>query len=429
MRTLISTVSLLLVAAPVAATNGMFLVGYGAESTGRGGANLAISDRSLAINFNPAGITQLQGRHYSLDLSILRPELELENGLNARTDGEGALFPLPAFTYVSSRPDSRLAFGLGFIAQGGMGAEFRNLATPFGTRDDIFSEVRFATLAPTVAWAIDDDMSIGATLNIGWGDVAFSFFPDSSFFFAPAPEMSFFGLDMEPAGGLQANLRLGWWWRPTPRWTVGAIYQTETESNFEGGDLTVNFEEHPFLGRRVGYDASVEGFTFAAQAGIGAAWRASDDVMVAFDIKRYFWDDAIDTIVVMADDPDVAGAPPTIEVPFVFEWEDQWVLALGVEWRANDVWTWRAGWNWGENPVPDDTLNPLFPATVEHHLSIGCGWLTGNRVVNVALERAFDATRTNNNPNPQINPFGPGTTVSHDQWTVSVGVAWTLDSK
>ena len=30
-----------------------------------------------------------------------------------------------------------------------------------------------------------------------------------------------------------------------------------------------------------------------------------------------------------------------------------------------------AGWNYGENPVPDATLNPLFPATVERHYTAG----------------------------------------------------------
>lgn len=413
-------------APPAAATNGMYLTAYGPESAGRGGANLAISDRTLALNFNPAGIAQLQGNHLSASLSVLAPALEFENGLNGATDAEDRLFPLPAFAYVRAG-DGPVVWGIGFVAQGGMGATFENLNTPFGTRDETFTEVRFATFTPTVAYAFSDDMALGATLNVGYADAAFRFFPQTSFFNAQNPQQSFFGVDMEPAGGLQTNLRLGWWWRVNRAFQVGAIYQTETDSDFEDGDMTVNFTDHPFLGRKVGYSADIDGFTFAAQAGVGVALRPADQWVLAVDLKRYFWDDAIDTITVTATDPDVAGAPPQVVLPFVFDWEDQWVVAVGADYRASDRLTLRAGYNYGENPVPDATLNPLFPANTEHHASVGLGWLSGNRLWEVALERAFENDQTNPNPNPQVNPFGPGSRVSHEQWTLSFGVSWAWE--
>ena len=74
-----------LITTPAHATNGMYLVGYGAETTGRGGANIAISDRSLALNFNPAGLSQLQGQHWTANLSLLSPSLQFQNGLNSST--------------------------------------------------------------------------------------------------------------------------------------------------------------------------------------------------------------------------------------------------------------------------------------------------------------------------------------------------------
>ena len=424
----LSALALVLAFAPSAhATNGMYLIGYGAEAIGRAGANIGISDRSLAVNFNPAGISQLQGKHLSLNLAVLAPSLEFENMINAPTDGESNFFPLPAFSYVHGSKESPWSWGIALVAQGGMGAEFRDLNTFFGTRDRTFSEVRFATLIPTVAYAVNEDMSFGAALNLGYGDVAFSFYPETSFFNTQNPAMSFFGLDMDPAGGLQTNLRLGWWWRADPKLSVGLIYQTETDSNFEDGDMVVNFEGHPFLGRKVGYKADVDGFTFAAQAGVGFGYRASDKVILALDVKRYYWDSAVNTVEVTATKPDTPGAPPEIVVPFVFDWEDQWVVALGMDYRATDRLTLRGGYNWGENPVPDETLNPLFPATIEHHLTFGLGYLVGNKVWDFAIERAFESDNTNNNPDPMVNPFGPGSRVKHDQWTFAIGISWALD--
>ncbi|HBL29767.1 MAG TPA: hypothetical protein DD490_23270, partial [Acidobacteria bacterium] len=258
---------------PVFATNGMYLVSYGAEATGRAGANLAVSDRTLALNANPAGIAQVQGRHYSMNVSLLAPELSAGNAVNDNLEAEDRLFPMPAFGHIRSRPDSKWTWGIGLVGQGGMGATFKNANTFFGTRDETFTEVRFATLTPTVAYALTEDMSIGASLNLGWADASFRFYPQTSFFNTADPANSFFGVAMQRAGGPQVNLRLGWLWQADPRLSVGAIYQTEPQSTFEDGAMTVNFAAHPQLGRKVKYDAEMDGFTFAAQAGVGLAWR------------------------------------------------------------------------------------------------------------------------------------------------------------
>ena len=409
--------------APALATNGMYMVGYGAETIGRGGANIAISDRSLALSFNPAGIAQLQGNHATLNISVLNPSLEYENMLNGPVKSESASFPMPAFSYVRGSKESPWSWGVGLIGIGGMGAHFKGLNTPFGTVDETFTEVSFGAITPTVAYAVNDDMAFGLTLDIGYGQASYKFYPDTSFFNTMAPEYSFFGMDMDNAAGMQYAARLGWWWRPDPKFSIGVIYQTETESTFEDGTMTMNFEAHPFLQQRVKYDAEMDGFTFSAQAGIGFAYRPTDKLELAFDVKRYYWDHAINTITVYATNPEIQGAPD-ITVPFIFNWEDQWVFAVGADYRVNDKVTLRAGYNYGENPVPDETLNPLFPATVENHASLGASIYSKSITWEFGLERGFEAENTNNNPNPQVNPFGPGSTVRHDQWTVAFGLSW-----
>jgi len=406
------------------ATNGLYLTGYGAEALGRGGANLAVSDRTLGLNSNPAGISQLQGDHFTASLSVLAPTLEFENMINAPTAADHRYFPLPAFAWVRSGKETPWAWGVGFIAQGGMGATFNGLNTFFGTQDQTYTQVRFMSLSPTVAYSFSEDAAIGATLNLGYADAAFRFFPDTSFFNTQNPQMSFFGPKMEDAGGLQTSLRVGGWWRPRPRWSLGAMYQTRTQSTFDGGTLRVDFRQMPGLGQKVDYKAEMDGFTFAAQAGLGTAVRLTDDWLLVVDLKRYFWDGAIDTIHVVGTDPSVAGAPARVELPFVFNWQDQWVVAVGNEWRMNDRLTLRAGYNFGENPVPDETLTPLFPATTEHHLSVGASILKGSATYEFALEHAFNSSNTNNNPDPMVNPFGPGTRVDHSQWTFAFGVSW-----
>jgi len=92
-----------------------------------------------------------------------------------------------------------------------------------------------------------------------------------------------------------------------------------------------------------------------------------------------------------------------------------------VEYAFNAMNTFRAGYNYGKSPVPDDNLNPLFPATVEQHLTLGYGLTFGQWGVNLAYEHAFENTQVNNNA---ANMFGPGLEVSHSQNTVSLDATY-----
>jgi len=55
-------------------------------------------------------------------------------------------------------------------------------------------------------------------------------------------------------------------------------------------------------------------------------------------------------------------------------WENQTVLNLGMAWKANDALTLRAGMNLADNPIPDTDVNPLFPAIVKNHYTLGFGY-------------------------------------------------------
>ena len=418
----------LLAPLPALATNTMYLAGYGTEAMGRAGAGIAVADRALGLQFNPAGIAQLQGNHYSIDLQVLMPSLHYEDRMGNDMDGEKRNFYMPSIAYVHGSKGSPWTWGIGLVSQGGMGATFHYDHTPFGTSDDTYTQVRFATLTPSIAYAFSDNLSIGASANVGWSDVAFTFWSHTSFYSNsgtpedPSDDVAFFGPKLTTAAStFNYSLRLGGMWRVHPKVQLGAIYQTKTHSDYKDGTLTMN-ESAIGLGR-VDYDASVEGFTWPEQYGIGIQYRPANRWMIAFDIKRYIWSKAIDTITVEGTDPSkaVPSSLSEVSLPFVFQWKDQTVFLLGGECRVTDDVTVRAGYNYGKSAVPDDTLNPLFPAIPEQHISAGVGWNIGASTLNFALERALEKTQTNDNTNQAVNPFGPGATVSHSQWTIAVG--------
>jgi len=419
---------LLVVPTPALATNGMYLAGYGAESQGRGGTNIAIADRALGLQSNPAGIAQLMGNHLSVDLQFLMPKLSYYGDpLGNSIDAENQTFVMPSISYVRGGKDSKWTWGIGLLSQGGMGAHFKGYSTPSGSVDETYSQVRFLTVNPTVAFNVTPDFSLGLSVNLGYSDVRFRFYPETSVYVPPntpgwPPEgFAFFGANLSTAAqAFNYSARLGLMWHINEKWQIGAIYQSETKGAFEDGKLYLDMSS---LGMgKVGYDAMVDGFTWPEQYGIGVQFRPAEKWVLAFDLKRYNWSKAIEVITVEGKNPDNENAPASeVEMPFVFNWDDQTVWALGLEYRLNPAITLRGGYNHGDSPVPDETLNPLFPATVEDHATLGLGYTWKGNTLNFAIERGFENTQTNPSTDPNLNPFGPGATVSHSQWTFAVG--------
>jgi long-chain fatty acid transport protein len=104
-----------------------------------------------------------------------------------------------------------------------------------------------------------------------------------------------------------------------------------------------------------------------------------------------------------------------------FDWDDQYVIALGAQWEAIDHLFFRVGWNYAENPVdendnwngslvgpgPPDFVNVQgknlpryyyesfrvigFPAVVEHHITAGIGYELGESLkVDFSYMHAFE---------------------------------------
>jgi long-chain fatty acid transport protein len=87
-------------------------------------------------------------------------------------------------------------------------------------------------------------------------------------------------------------------------------------------------------------------------------------------------------------------------------WKDQTVTSLGLAYAVTADMTLRAGINLADNPIPDAYVNPLFPATVEKHYTLGLGVrFTPSSELNVALTLAPESKVTN----------GQGVVVTHKQ--------------
>lgn len=403
--TIIALLAVMLAPASALATNGMNMIAYGGQESGMAGAAQGLSDNPAAMNNNPAGLTRITGGELLVGLGVLMPKLSHGDAVGGTTDGESAYFPLPTLAYAQRIGGSNWWLGMGAFAQGGMGAEFRNYPTAFGAVDSTYTNVRYLKLTPTVAYKVNKMFSLGASLHIGYADMEMRFFPHT------AVAGVFSGMKLGRVHAFGYSAKLGAQFTPNDMVAFGLTYTTRTNMDFEHGKI-----RYTGVGS---FDAEVEGFNWPSSIGFGVAVRPTQRLLLAADVTFVQWSEAVETVKIKSSAP-----APMNSVPFVMDWEDQWVFAVGAAYRINDLITVRAGYNYAKNPVPAGNLSPLFPAIVEHHVTVGLGLTFSPTVkLDLAWEHGFENSVTYNNPNA---PFGPGAEESHSQNTLSAFVTFSF---
>jgi long-chain fatty acid transport protein len=355
----------LLAAIPAHATNGINLIGFGAESTLMGGADIAVARDTSALNTNPAGLTQIKGKRFDGFGSMLRTtDLVHKDSFDNEEHASNRYTVLAGGGYAQSLENMPCTVGVGLFAQGGAGGVFENLNTAFGTRDDLSSLFGIAKVIPGIGCEVNDRLSLGASLAVVYSSIEQDFFPDTSF------GGLFAGYKLEDASALRVGFKLGVQYKVNPSLTLAATYTEKTELPLKGGTLVADYSGLG-LGKVKYSDASVKGFALPREIGLGIAFKPADAWLLSFKFNWLNWADAIETVTVRATDPNNAAAPAAYELIAPADWKNQWVIASGLAYTWNDRTTLYAGHNYGQNPIPGKSSSPLLAGILEHHLTFG----------------------------------------------------------
>lgn len=388
---------MLLVTTPVLASNGLNLIGFGAESHQMGGADLAVSRDTMALNLNPAGLSQIRSRRLDNLAGV-------SDAFGSRhSDGFGndeaysdSLAYAGNLGYAERLSDLPLTLGIGLFAQGGSGVNFDTLATAFGTRDELSTRFLIGKLSVGGAWQANDRLSVGAALSTVYSRLDQRVFPDTS----SAP---FFGTRLDDMYGVGVGYKLGLMYRVRDDLTLGIAYTSATEVELEHGSLTADMSDIG-LGKVTYSDVTATGLDQPQELGIGLAWQPNESWLLAAEINWIDWSEAVNESVLTASGPDTPLAPATLSSVAQLNWRDQYVIAFGMAHRRGP-WTLRTGYNYGRNPIPAANTNPLLAAIGEHHLTAGVGYqIDAQWRIDGGFEYQF--ANSQRFTNPQL-PFGP----------------------
>lgn len=133
----------------------------------------------------------------------------------------------------------------------------------------------------------------------------------------------------------------------------------------------------------------------------GISFAASRKLRLSMDVQWLDWSNAFNTMNISlsggtnANINRMLGASGTIEIPFPLNWKNTVVIKTGAELDVTKKLQLRCGYAYGNNPVPETTIFPLFPAIVVHHASIGGSYKVSKSVaINAAYEHAFRNDQT-----------------------------------
>ena len=97
--------------------------------------------------------------------------------------------------------------------------------------------------------------------------------------------------------------------------------------------------------------------------------------------------------------PEVVRRGADLDAVMYQNWKDQTVVEVGGAYAATDAWTLRAGVNLTDNPIPNSTVNYLFPAIIENSYTAGFGYAINKASdVNFSLSIVPQVSVTGTNP-------------------------------
>jgi long-chain fatty acid transport protein len=398
------------------AANGLNLIGVSTESIGMGGADVAVARDTFALNSNPAGLTQINARQLDVAFGVVyRLDVSHEDGLGNDAQSSIDYVPVGSFGYAASTGDGGPTWGIGLFAQGGAGYEYQNLITAIGTRDDLISNLGIAKLSAGAAYAASPGVSLGASAALTYAQLDQKVLPDTSVY-TGNPATSFFGYTADGLTGLGVGVKLGVQYRPAPNQTWGIAYTFPTTLDLSGGSLESN---QSALG--LGYvrynDVRVTGLQLPRELGIGYARQETPGLLWTVEHNWLDWSSAMQSLTVEATDPSNPASPP-INTTSPTGWRDQYVLALGLVYSPDDLNVWRAGYNYGRNPIPPENLSPLLATITEHHFTFGYGRQLGTQWrTDVAVQYNVPNSVTYTNPR---SLFGPNAIETYEVVLVQV---------
>lgn len=398
--------------------------GIGSRATALGGAFTATADDPFAVYYNPAGLAGIETPVVSGGMLAIQPSInvydyEVNEGVASdivkpiyEASG-GRLYP--AYPNVQGKKDftdksdpviaphlgfaspltEKISIGIAAYAPWGLEVDWSDdPAENPGAYNTYHSYYFREAVSPTVAFRITEHLSAGVGISIGKSKVG------SDYISADTGRK----IEAELEDSLNYSFNAGIMYTPLDWLSLGLTYRGRTETDFSG-DLDVEGYGN-VSALSLSYDHPEQ-----VQAGIRFMPGEAKNISLEVDYVWTNWsinESQTETIT-----PPFMGITRSAVPKY---WEDTNQFRFGVEWDINDTVSLRGGYFYDPTPVPDETMDFIWPDADKKSYSIGMGLnfkpVTVDLVVtcsDIDRKRYIDGESTSLNKSYHAHTFDPET--------------------
>jgi len=419
---------ILLFAAASANAGGFRLPEAGAKAMGMGFAFTAQANDPSAIYFNPAGITQLEGQNVKVGVTYVKENggeftgvTPLTGGLSTSETQKNLEFFIPN-VFWTRKASPKLAYGVGVFAPFGLGQEYKDRNTSIFRNQITKIDLMTIVLNPTVAWKVDDILSVAAGIDFMYGKAELAKTPVGTDNVTLQP-VNIFNLDLE-GDGTAWGYNFGLLLTPGAHLKVGAAYRSKFDLDIKDGDVdlsnvhsgSVFVAPGTALPPRAPAPIGFGGSTFHTTGSTTIHIPATFDLGIAYVLDRLtleadaswtFWHSYKSLDIDMKDNRLFLPDSPNRK-----DWKDVVAFYLGAEYRVTDPLAVRLGFRYDPTPVPADTMGPELPDSDKLYYCAGAGYKISNWTIDLAYMYVDKKDRTVNN----IDGAGPGIDSFNGTW-------------
>ncbi len=444
MKNYFLTICLLFASVTVFAQAGHIMQGVGAVNMSMGGAATAQPlDINGAMQWNPATLSEFDGKILSFNIGAFFSSPELSSSLPAGMLGEGApavsgtieddrgTSMMPALAFMWGKKDSKHTFGASMFGISGFGVTFpeeaNNPLNPnFNPTVDsnpinypqaamgfghIESDYMLLQIGLTWAYQLTDKFSVGIEPTFNYASLELAPNPTASPTLAGYPST-----DKATATGFGAQF--GVFYNTGSGFKAGVSYKTkQTFSKFDF--------ENTYLDDTTGSNEFQMDYPSILSVGLG---YSTDKFDVALDYRYVDYENTEGFEGVgwqIAESGDFAGFPTGAVNGF--GWKSMSIISVGVQYKGVDKLPIRIGYTYSSNPIEDELAFFSIPATavIENAMQIGFSYVINDKIdLSAVYHYGFRGDGVSGEMMSPLaitpdNPLGklPGTSVSYDMST------------
>ena len=344
MRKLLS-LTLLALAGSTAFAGGYRVSIQGQKQLAMGHTGVAVVNSAEVAFFNPAGMAYLDKKfNLSVGANALFANVKFQNSTYNWT-AESKNVGTPFSVYATYKLNDWLTAGLAVY-------------TPYGSAVDWDQDWQGAHLVnnidlqaifvqPSISVRIGEHFSVGGGPIYATGSVNFN----RNLSMNPLFSANGSGTDVTlDAKGISAwGYTAGFMFNPTDKMRIGMNYRSEIIMEARDGDATYSDVPSFVPLTNTTFDADLP---LPAELTVGLSYEVTDKLLFAFDYNRTMWS------VYKALDVKFGNGTESLNPR---NYQNSSTYRVGTQYKANDKFTFRAGWYFDESPVQDGYFAPETP--------------------------------------------------------------------